>query len=450
MSLTPPPAGPPSATTAAGLPVIPYRWVVLFSLCAANWAMTLPTLSLGLLLPEIDKTFGINDTQGGWLGASIRIGPTLMMLPAALMMSRFNPLHMTSLSLAFGAFFTFLHGLSPSLAVLFIARVGFGFTLAVRWPARAVLTQLWHPLSEAPLATGIIVALTGIAEFLVLLLTPILLNVTGDWRMVYHLYAFFGVGVFLFWVVFGRSRGLGIEHPLASAGRSVLGVVLRYRPAWVIGIGAFGGTFGWASFGTFWPIFMLEDHNVPLTQTGWLFGIVSLTTIPPALAVGLYAPRIRNWRVVVTAAGLVMTGGLFGMLVTTDIWLLALFAICRRPGMGLHADRTHGAVRDAEGGGEGARGELFLHHDADPGRHDPRAHRRRRRVRPHRLAVHRTGHQRGGANRGHGERPTPRPPRRGPTRLGVGPWAFVDVVPADARTEVHQRNRRHHHRKQPH
>ena len=64
MSLTPPPAGPPSATTAAGLPVIPYRWVVLFSLCAANWAMTLPTLSLGLLLPEIDKTFGINDTQG--------------------------------------------------------------------------------------------------------------------------------------------------------------------------------------------------------------------------------------------------------------------------------------------------------------------------------------------------------------------------------------------------
>ena len=98
MSLTPPPAGPPSATTAAGLPVIPYRWVVLFSLCAANWAMTLPTLSLGLLLPEIDKTFGINDTQGGWLGASIRIGPTLMMLPAALMMSRFNPLHMTSLS----------------------------------------------------------------------------------------------------------------------------------------------------------------------------------------------------------------------------------------------------------------------------------------------------------------------------------------------------------------
>ena len=326
MSLTPPPAGPPSATTAAGLPVIPYRWVVLFSLCAANWAMTLPTLSLGLLLPEIDKTFGINDTQGGWLGASIRIGPTLMMLPAALMMSRFNPLHMTSLSLAFGAFFTFLHGLSPSLAVLFIARVGFGFTLAVRWPARAVLTQLWHPLSEAPLATGIIVALTGIAEFLVLLLTPILLNVTGDWRMVYHLYAFFGVGVFVFWVVFGRSRGLGIEHPLASAGRSVLGVVLRYRPAWVIGIGAFGGTFGWASFGTFWPIFMLEDHNVPLTQTGWLFGLVSLTTIPPALAVGLYAPRIRNWRVVVTVAGLVMTGGLFGMLVTTDIWLLALFA----------------------------------------------------------------------------------------------------------------------------
>ena len=326
MSLTPPPAGPLSATTAAGLSVVPYRWLVLFGLCAANWAMALPTLSLGLLLPEIDKTFGINDTQGGLLGASIRIGPTFLMLPASLLLSRYNPMHITSLSLAMGALFTFLHGLSPSLAVLFIARVGYGFTLVIRWPARAVLTQLWHPLAEAPLATGIVVALTGIAEFLVLLLTPILLNVTGDWRMVYHLYGFFAVGVFIFWVVSARSRGLGTEYPLASVGRSVLGVVLRYRPAWIIGVGAFGGTFGWAAFGTFWPAFMLEDHNVPLTQTGWLFGLVSLTTIPPALAVGLFAPRIRNWRVVVVAAGLVMTGGLFGMLMTTEIWLLALFA----------------------------------------------------------------------------------------------------------------------------
>ena len=412
--------------------------------------MTLPTLSLGLLLPEIDKTFGINDTQGGWLGASIRIGPTLMMLPAALMMSRFNPLHMTSLSLAFGAFFTFLHGLSPSLAVLFIARVGFGFTLAVRWPARAVLTQLWHPLSEAPLATGMIVALTGIAEFLVLLLTPILLNVTGDWRMVYHLYAFFGVGVFLFWVVFGRSRGLGIEHPLASAGRSVLGVVLRYRPAWVIGIGAFGGTFGWASFGTFWPIFMLEDHNVPLTQTG----VALRPRLPDHDSAGAGRRPLRATDPELAGGGdgggpgddggPVRDAGHHGYLAPGPL------RDRRRPGMGLHADRTHGAVRDAEGGGEGARGELILHHDADPGRLDPRARRRWRRLRPQRLAVHRTGRQRGGANRGHGERPAPRPPRRGPTRLGVGAWAFVDVVPTDARPEVHQRNRRHDHRKQTH
>ncbi len=188
------------------------------------------------------------------------------MLPASLLLSRFNPMHITSLSLAMGAVLTFLHGLSPSLAILFIARVGYGFTLVIRWPARAVLTQLWHPLGEAPLATGIVVALTGIAEFLVLLLTPILLNATGEWRMVYHLYGFFAVGVLVFWVAFARNRGLGTEHPLASVGRSVLGVVLRYRPAWIIGIGAFGGTFGWAAFGTFWPIFMLEDQNVPLTD----------------------------------------------------------------------------------------------------------------------------------------------------------------------------------------
>ena len=230
----------------------------------------------------------------------------------------------------------------------------------------------------------------------------------------------------------------------------MLGVVLRYRPAWVIGIGAFGGTFGWASFGTFWPIFMLEDHNVPLTQTGWLFGLVSLTTIPPALAVGLYAPRIRNWRVVVTVAGLVMTGGLFGMLVTTDVWLLALFATAVGLGWGympialtvpfempragakaLAASSSFimtlilggsilgpvvvGVVSDLSG----SRFTALVVSAVAP------------------IAVTASGL-------------APRPPRRGPTRLGVGAWAFVDVVPTDARPEVHQRNRRHDHRKQTH
>ena len=251
-----------------------------------------------------------------------------MMIPAALLLSRFNPLHITTISLALGAIFTFLHGLSPTLAVLFVARVGFGFTHVIRWPARAILTQLWHPLREVPLANGTVVAMTGVAEFLVLLLTPILLNQTDNWRTVFHLYGLFGLGILLVWILFGRDRGTGeAENLLTSASRSVLATVLRYRPAWIIGVGAFGAAFGWAAFCTFWPSFMLQVNDVALTKTGWLFGITSLATVPPAVALGAYAPRIKNWRLIVVLAGLTMTGGLVGMLLTTQTWLLVLFTI---------------------------------------------------------------------------------------------------------------------------
>ena len=149
---------------------------------------------------------------------------------------------------------------------------------------------------------------------------------------------------------------------------------------------------------------------------------------------------------VVTVAGLVMTGGLFGMLVTTDVWLLALFATAVGLGWGympialtvpfempragakaLAASSSFimtlilggsilgpvvvGVVSDLSG----SRFTALVISAVAP------------------IAVTVSGLLLG-------------PRGEGPTRLGVGPWAFVDVVPADARTEVHQRNRRHHHR----
>ena len=320
---------PPSpAVTAAGGPVSRYRWLVTAGLVANNWARTLPTISFGLLLPAITDTFALSDSQGGWLASSVRISNGFMTLPAAVALSRFSPLRLTIVSLFLSAGATFLHGLSPTLLALFLARLGFGFTLAIRWPARAVMIQRWHPLREVPLVNGVIVGLTGGAEFVAVFLTPILLEATDSWRAVYHIYGFFGVGILLFWILLGRERRAPeVENPLASAGRSALANVLRHRQLWMIGLGTLGGAFGWFAFATFWPTYMLEENGFSLTRTGLLFGLISLSNIPASLAWGLYASRMRNWWLAIALSGLVMAGGLVGMLLTTQMWALVLLTL---------------------------------------------------------------------------------------------------------------------------
>ena len=129
------------------------------------WAMTLPVLSFGLLLPEIREEFSLSLSQSGWLGSSVRVGNVLVALPAGFLLSRFRPLKVVVASLVAGTALTLLHGLATGFVFFLVARIAFGISFSVRQPARAMLVQQWFPLREVALVQGIIVGLVGIAEF---------------------------------------------------------------------------------------------------------------------------------------------------------------------------------------------------------------------------------------------------------------------------------------------
>ena len=153
-----------SSLTIAGGEVGRYRWVVLGAMVAGSWAMTLPALSLGLLLPAINESLHLTPLQVGWLGSSLRLGTVFLTVPAAIVLTRFHPLRLMLLSLAITAVLAVAHGLAPIFAVLLLARLGLGIGYALRTPAVSVLSQQWFPLKEIPMVNGIIVGLNGVAE----------------------------------------------------------------------------------------------------------------------------------------------------------------------------------------------------------------------------------------------------------------------------------------------
>lgn len=311
--------------TAGGGTLSSYRWVIIAGMVLTVWAMTLPVLSFGLLLPEIREEFSLSLSQSGWLGSSVQVGNLLVTLPAGFLLTRFRPLKVVIASLIAGTVLTLLHGLATGFVFFLLARIAFGISFSIRQPARAMLIQQWFPLREVPLAQGIIIGLIGIAEFAALYGTPLILEATGNWRAAYYIFTAFAAFTAVYWIMLGRERDLPPPESRGPAAppRAILG----HPILWIAGVGAFCATFNWISLATFWPTFMLEDNGVARTTSGFLFGLGSLVTIPVAVGIGWLGPRIRARRALFMVSGLVMTLSCVGLLYTTDIWVLVLLMI---------------------------------------------------------------------------------------------------------------------------
>lgn len=303
------------------------RWAVGLALAANGWATTLPLVTLGILLPGIVATFGLSNTQAGWLGGITTAGSLLITLPSALLLGRANAYVLTAVSVGFGALCTFLHGAAGSFAVLLLARFGFSISFALRAPSQALVISRWFALKEVPLIQGIIFAMLGIAEFIVLNVTPRLLEATGSWRAVYYVYGVVGLGITGLWLLVGGGGKGAPPVNMQPAGSIAIKMIFRHRQVWLIAIGTFLSGLSWWAYLTFWPTFMLKTYGTPLSETGLLFGILSLATVPASLAFGYLGAKIRARRLVLSLTAVAIGVAGVGMLLTGEFWLQVIFCI---------------------------------------------------------------------------------------------------------------------------
>ncbi len=315
---------PPAATTYSGAPISPYRWAMVALFVAGTWSFTFASLSFGLLLPDITQSLGLSTLQQGWLGSSLRMGNVVMALPAAVLLTRLDPIKLSLAAIGLSAGFIFLHGLAPVFAVFFVARLGFGIAFSMSSPARAMLNQQWFPLKELPMVSGITIGLSGVAEALTLALTPFIRDAAGSWRATYFAYGAVSVLVLVAWLLFARQQRAPEQavRQVAERGAVSLRAVMRRKELWLLGFGTMGATLGWWAFAVFWPKFMLEEHGISLKQSGLLFSLISIGTIPSSLFFGFFASRVRRRRALLVGSGLLLTGASLGMLLSEQMAVL--------------------------------------------------------------------------------------------------------------------------------
>ncbi len=314
-----PSAGPQSVT--------PYRWVVLTALMAGNACFSLVGLALGILLPSMVAEMNLTPLESGWLGASFRLGNILLALPLGFLLSRHSPRAMITVTFVAAAVLTFGQAFAPLFGVLLACRALFGIAQTARNPSRALYLTQWFPPREIMLANGLFIGATGIAEAATLSLTPIILNLMGSWRLTFAVYGVYILAVTGLVFVLARERVTpAYREAMASQEKLSFWSVFRYKDLWLASIGAFGATFAWWAFATFWPTFMLSTYAMPLTLSGFLYGLVSLGMTLAALVVGWRVPNPAVNRMVIAACGIAMTIGSLGLMSTSSVALLVLGA----------------------------------------------------------------------------------------------------------------------------
>jgi len=252
----------------------------------------------------IQKEFGLDHIQLGWVFSSFVLGYALFQAPGGRLADRFGPRRILSIATVWWAVFTALVALVPAgiphvLAVLLAARFLLGVGEAMVFPASNRLVAGWIPSPERGLANGVIFAGVGAgAGITPPLITFILLHY--GWRWSFWICAVIGLAAGLVWCLIARDRpeehpwvqppeaeyirsGLPKQAALESRGALPWSVILGSRDVWALTVSYFA--FGYVSyiFFTWFFIYLNTVRGLDLKASA-VFGML------PFLAMASFSP----------------------------------------------------------------------------------------------------------------------------------------------------------------
>jgi MFS family permease len=302
---------------------------------------------MSVLLPQIQKEFGISDTAAGLLhGTAFALFYVTLALPIARWADKANRVRIIAAATVLWSAMTALCGFARNFAELFLARVGVGVGEAGCSPAAYSLLSGYFPPERRPGAMAIYGAGIPLGSALGLAAGGLLAQSLG-WRETFWIFGIPGVIVGLIVLLYIKEPPRTAEADATNpASTEVLRVLLSRRSfihaTFATALLAFAG-FG---AGTWAPSFLIRTHGMPVGIIGLaLAGITILGAVPATIFAGRIADRFvkkdRRYHMWVPAiamafavpfsiAALVLPVGeitLFGTAVPSAYIAVALFLI---------------------------------------------------------------------------------------------------------------------------
>ncbi len=307
-----------------------YRWVVVASITGCV-GMTLTALfTLGLLLPDISRDLGLSLSQQGWLASSVIFGNLALAIPINLLLSRFKPWRIASLSFLLVGLFTLMQGWSPVLAVLIIGRIATGLAFMASQAPRALIIQQWTPREKLTQTNGVLYGTIDVIMGSAFFAVPPLMAWLDGWRNTVYVMGAVSLSLTAVWMVLGRERvTLEYQSRMKSQTGTPLSTLLRYPQLWVMGASMVSAIIGQTAFQTFWPTFAQNDMGISPFITGVVLGLMSFVAAPIDIGVNTVPWLVKRQPLVMATCGIMITGTFLALLYTDNTSLVILLGVLK-------------------------------------------------------------------------------------------------------------------------
>ncbi len=195
------------------------RWVLIFWMFAISAIAYLDRVNISIAGGSIEREFGLEHTQLGWVFSAFVLGYALFQTPGGRLADRFGPRAVLTFGAVWWALFTALTAFVPpgwphALMILLSVRFLLGIGEAVVFPASNRLVASWIPSKERGLANGFIFAGVGAGAVIAFpLITYILVH--HGWRWSFWISALIGLVAGLIWMLIARDTPE--KHPWIDA-----------------------------------------------------------------------------------------------------------------------------------------------------------------------------------------------------------------------------------------
>jgi len=326
--------------------------------------------------PELRKAFDLSQAQMGLVFSIFSLSYFLGQTPWGMAADRYGSRSLVSLAVAGWSAFTIFTAYAWSFASLMVIRFVFGALEAALSPSVASAFHRWIPTSERSTAFG---AFLGGGRLGGAITPPIagLILLHYGWRtpfLAFGLIGLFAAVAWFYWfrnrpedhpaitpAELGRIRAEMPAPPQKSSSKVPWGQILSSTRLWCLLAAAFGSTFLWQFYITWFPTYLRENRGMSLAQSGYYASIPFLLGVGATWVGGALTDYIgrrtddRTARTVIglvslTAAALLMSAGVW----CQEAGLAALLMACAAGAVDLYLGAAWSSAIDIGGSSGGA------------------------------------------------------------------------------------------------
>lgn len=352
---------------------MPVRFSVVLLALAINMVCYTDRVCIAVAGPEMRKAFQLSQTEMGFVFSIFSLSYALGQAPWGMLADRFGSRGIVALAIAGWSVFTALTATAWSFVSLLVIRFVFGGLEAAFSPSVASAFSRWVPVNERATAFG---AFLGGGRLGGALTPPIagFLLLHYGWRVPFVVFGAFGLLWAVLWFAWYRnspgehrsvspteSAHIAAHTTVAAKGPVPWSELLASRRLWCLLFTAFGSTFMWQFYITWFPTYLREHRGMSLTESSYYASLPLLLGVGANWVGGVLTDWIgrrsndRTARTVVGFCSLTMGA----LLMSAGVWcpqagLAALLMGCAAGAVDLYLGAAWSSATDIGGSSGGA------------------------------------------------------------------------------------------------